>query len=119
MSTFPKLKTNSVCQYPAQRSTRFSTTVLTFLDGAEQRFRNYPAPLRSWTIDLNQLDDKEMVLLESFFLARNGQSGTFVFTDPWDQSIYPTCSFDGPDIILQYAGPQSGTLNLIVKENRV
>ena len=39
MNEFPKLKTGAVAQYPAQRTTRYSTHVMRFMDGSEQRYR--------------------------------------------------------------------------------
>ena len=41
MSEFPPLKTGAVMQYPAQKEARFSTTVVRFTDGSEQRFPQY------------------------------------------------------------------------------
>ena len=40
MSDFPKLRTGVVAQYPATRELRFSTSVTSFLDGSEQRYRD-------------------------------------------------------------------------------
>ena len=60
MNEFPQLKTGAVAQYPAQRITQFSTQVMQFLDGSEQRYREFSGPLRRWVIDLTSLDDEEM-----------------------------------------------------------
>jgi hypothetical protein len=43
-------------QYPAQRGVSCSTTALKFVDGSEQRFCNYQAPLHRWVIQLSLLD---------------------------------------------------------------
>ena len=118
MSTFPRLKTNAVQQYPARRTMEFSTSILRFLDGTEQRFREYSSPLRSWSIDLKLLDDTEMTTLESFFVAQGGQYGSFSFTDPWDQATYANCTIENPELTLRYEGPQSGSVSLVVRENR-
>lgn len=118
MSTFPRLKTNAVQQYPARRALEFSTSILRFVDGTEQRFREYPSLLRSWSIDLKLLDEAEMTKLENFFVTQGGQYGSFSFTDPWDQATYPNCTLQDPDLLLRYEGPQSGSLNLVVRENR-
>ena len=101
-----------------QRTTDFSTTILQFVGGTEQRFRNYALPLRSWKIDLRLLDDSEMKQLENFYVAQEGQFNSFPFTDPWDQTTYPSCSLELSELAMQYIGPQSGTLHLIVRENR-
>ena len=38
---FPTLKTGAVMQYPGKRILQFSTDVVRFLDGTEQRYREY------------------------------------------------------------------------------
>lgn len=44
---FPTLKTGATLQYPAQRATAFSTDVVRFVDGSEQRFRDIKRRLSS------------------------------------------------------------------------
>ena len=68
MASFPTLKTGAVAQYPADRARRFSTQVHRFLEGGEQRFPGYGAPLKRWSIQLNLLDEAELDRLEQFFL---------------------------------------------------
>jgi hypothetical protein len=118
VATFPALKTGAVAQYGSSRTRRFSTQVFRFLDGSEQRFQEYGAPLRRWTIRLSLLDEAELTELESFFEAQGGRAGTFAFPDPWDGTVYADCSFDDDQLALQYAGPARGTASVTVKENR-
>ena len=56
MSSFPTLKTGAVMQYPAIRESRRETTVLRFVDGAEQRYRDGGSAAHRWAIRLDQLD---------------------------------------------------------------
>lgn len=118
MSDFPSLRTGAVVQYPATRQIRSSTCVLRFLDGSEQRFREYGGPIRSWTIRLDLLDDREMAALESFFLSEQGQSGSFSFTDPWDGTVYPDCSLEDDSLSLKFGNLNRGSTALVIKENR-
>jgi hypothetical protein len=118
MSDFPSLRTGAVAQYPATRQIQSSTCVLRFLDGSEQRFREYGRPIRSWTVRLGLLDDEEMAALESFFLSQQGQSGSFSFTDPWDGTIYPSCSLESDLLSLEYGNLSRGRTTLVIKENR-
>jgi hypothetical protein len=74
MSVFPKLKTGVVAQYPVLREGLFSTTVIRFTDGSEQRFRNYTGVRRRWVIQLSQLDESELQELASFFVQQQGRS---------------------------------------------
>jgi len=118
VAAFPALKTGAVAQYPSERALQHSTVVHEFLDGSEQRFREFGAPLRRWLIRLEFLDEGELFRLERFFLEQGGVAGSFSFTDPWDATVYPNCSFEGDDMDLVFEGQGNGKVSLIVKENR-
>lgn len=118
MATFPALKTGAVAQYPAERVARFATVVQEFVDGSEQRFRQMGSRLRRWVIRLEQLDDAELFRLEQFFVEQRGASGSFVFTDPWDGTVYPDCSIEGDEIELTFESQGQGKTVMVVKENR-
>lgn len=115
---FPTLKTGAVAQYPAKRTLQFNTDINRFLDGTEQRFRDYPAVLHQWTIQLDLLDEEELDTLDQFFLTNQGRFGAFSFTDPWDGTIYPNCSLKGDAFAFQLRGEMRGEASLIVCENR-
>ncbi|HLK66867.1 MAG TPA: DUF2460 domain-containing protein [Bryobacteraceae bacterium] len=118
MVNFPKLKTSAVAQYPANRVLSFRNQTLRFLDGTEQRYRDSAGPLHRWEIRLNQLDEGEMSALETFFEMSEGRFGAFTFTDPWDGTVYPSCSLasDGLDLIT--SEEMNGATSLTVVENR-
>jgi hypothetical protein len=104
-------------QYPAQRGVQFSTTALNFVDGSEQRYRSYQAPLHQWVIQLSLLDQSELQDFQEFFRAMAGRAENFTFTDPWDGTSYPSCSLgsDGMNAVL--AGEWNGETLLTVLEN--
>jgi hypothetical protein len=116
--SFPTLKTGVVAQYPSDRTRQFSTTVLRFLDGREQRFRGYGAPLRKWTIRLELLDESELGVVSTFFEAQGGRAGLFSFTDPWDGAVYPNCSFGNDTLALQFGESARGKTSVTIQENR-
>src|SRR5579864_9197932 len=118
MANFPALKTGAVAQYPSDRARRFSTQVLRFLDGSEQRFAGFGAPLKRWLIRLELLDEAELATLEDFFVEQAGQAGTFSFTDPWDGTVHANCSFETGAMTASYNGPNDGVASVVVKENR-
>ena len=118
MSDFPKLKTGAILQYPAQRGIQFSTKVLRFVDGSEQRFQNHPIPLRRWLIKLDLLDQAELHSLREFFRTQNGAAGTFSFTDPWDGATYPTCSLASDEMTEELQDDMKGKTSLTVRQNR-
>ena len=91
MSDFPKLRTGVVAQYPANRELRFSTSVKSFLDGSEQRYRDLRGGRRRWVISLSQLDENELAALTGFFEQRQGRFGTFDFEDPWAGTVVSGC----------------------------
>ena len=74
MPTLPLLKTGAVMQYPAAKEASYSTGIVRFVDGGEQRYRDYKAPLLRWIIRLDLLDEAELSGLEDFFLERDGQA---------------------------------------------
>ena len=117
MSTFPALKTGAVMQYPAQRGVQYSTVVLQFLDGAEQRFRNYQAPLHQWVIQLSRLDQAELQNLQEFFRSLDGRAESFSFTDPRDGTTYSSCSLASDGMAAVLAGEWDGETSLTVSEN--
>lgn len=118
MADFPTLKTGAVAQYPAERAQQHSTNVYEFVDGSEQRFSGFAAPLRRWLIRLNQLTEAEMRTLEEFFESQVGASGSFSFTDPWDAAVYPDCSLESDVLRLDFNAINDGETSLVVRENR-
>jgi len=112
------LKTGAVMQYPAKRGVEFSTVALQFVDGSEQRFRNYQAPLHRWLIQLSLLDESEMHQLQEFFRAIVGRAENFTFTDPLDGTNYPSCSLESDSMTTVLVGEWNGQTSLTVLENR-
>lgn len=119
MRAFPKLTTSAVTQYPAEKRMVCSTRVLRFLDGSEQRFREYERPVRRWVIRLNLLESREWSELESFFLSMQGRAGTFTFTDPWDATEYADCSLEEDQIRIGLLGEERAQLSLIIREDLI
>lgn len=118
MADFPHLKTDAVMQYPATRVFSYANAVLRFLDGSGQCYRESKDALRRWQIRLDLLDEAELAALQSFFVANQGRYAGFTFTDPWDNTVYPDCSFDQDAFDLLLAGEMRARTTLIVKQNR-
>ncbi len=115
---FPTLKTGAVMQYPAKRTLQFSTDIIRFLDGTEQRFRDDPSVLHQWTIQLELLDETELAAIDQFFETNQGRFESFSFTDPWDGTVYPNCSLAKDTFAFQLSGEMRGNTTLMVCENR-
>ena len=118
MSSFPLLKTGAVMQYPARRILHYSTEVVRFLDGREQRYREFKSVIHRWVIRLDLLDEDEMYRLQDFFLTEQGRYGNFSFVDPWNGTEYPNCSLESDEADFDSLEEARGRTMLIVKENR-
>jgi len=118
MATFPTLKTGAVMQYPAKATIRYSNRLIHFVDGAEQRYRDSPAPLHEWVIRLDLLDEAEMKTFEEFFIDQEGQFASFVFVDPKDNVTYPDCSLMIDDFDFTLNGERRGKTSIVIRENR-
>jgi len=115
---FPTLKTGAVMQYPAKRTLQFATGVIRFLDGTEQRYCDSPSVLHKWTIQLDLLDEAEIAALDRFVQENQGRFGSFSFTDPWDGTVYPDCSFAADTFAFQLRGEMRAKTELTICENR-
>src|SRR5688572_2854970 len=98
MAAFPLLSTGAVAQYPSSRVVEAPVRVLRFLDGREQRFPGTRGPGRRWVVRLTCVSDSELAAIEAFFVAQQGRAGSFSFTDPWDEVLYPDCSLDEDEL---------------------
>ena len=117
MNTFPTLRTGAVLQYPSKRAIQYSTQVVRFVDGTEQRFRDYSAPIHRWIVSLSQLDETEVNTLREFFRILEGGAESFSFTDPFDGTVYPDCSLES-DMREGFAFEANVMTSFVVKENR-
>jgi len=118
MASFPLLKTNAVMQYPAAREFHFANSVLRFLDGSEQCYRESRDALRRWMVRLDLLDETELAGLQAFFVTEQGRFGSFSFTDPWDGTEYTDCSLDQDSFAFQLSGEMRASTVLVVRQNR-
>lgn len=119
MFDFPTFKTGCIIQYPTERSVHYSTGVVQFLDGSEQRFRRYQQPLKRWCVRLSQLDETEMTTLETFVDNIQKNASVFRFTDPWSGITHERCRLEQDEFLTQYEAPLNGQTNLLISEEPV
>ncbi len=117
MALFPILKTSAVAQYPAERQVRFRTHVVEFIDGTEQRFREYSAPLGRWVIRLHQLTATEYQAVLSFF-DDAGPASPFSFTDPWDGTVHTNCTIEDSELTVELRDEFNTRTQLTIREDR-
>lgn len=113
---FPLLKTEAVLQYPGRRELIFSTTVIRFVDGSEQRFRQQGTGHRRWVIKVKLLSEDELRRIRDFFLQQAGQAQDFVFQDPWDGAEYEHCVLTDDSYTAVLTGLEQGETELVIEE---
>ena len=114
MATFPTLKTGAAAQYPLDRSVRFQTQAVRFLDGSKQRYPLQGAGLRRWTVKLDLLDDRELAAVIDF-VEQQG-SGTFSFLDPVTGENVKKCILAGETFDSAVKNEMTGQASLVVQE---
>lgn len=116
MLQFPRLKTGVQAQHPLHRTFEFPVRIFTFLDGKEQRF-----PVRrgrkSWTVYLDQLDEREASEVEAFARMHFLTLEPFEFTDPVTGRNHGPCRLAGGSVEVEgTAIRRLGTTLVIVEE---
>ena len=102
MNTFPAISSAAVTQYPAVIQYSQPVQVLEFLDGSDQRYQSQPLPLRSWRINLAQLNEDEIQLIENFFMNQEGANTPFTFPDPFSGTAVNNCRFAEATLLTTY-----------------
>jgi uncharacterized protein DUF2460 len=118
MSQFPTLATGAVLQYPAEKQLRYTTGVTRFLDGSEQRFRDFSDSIKYWVVNLQLLTEQELRQVQDFFDNQQGKFGIFTFIDPWDQTTYSNCSFATDSLDADYVDESRGRYTLVIRNNK-
>src|SRR4051794_29704383 len=116
MATFPTLSSGAITQHPLIAGVSQNTSVIRFMDGADQRFLLQGRQLRRWQIKLELLNDVEMDQLEAFFGLQQGPSSPFSFNDPVTGLAVPNCRIGVSELTTVYQGLDAGTASLWVME---
>ena len=116
MTTFPTLSSGAIVQYPLVTGLTHNTSVIRFLDGADQRFLSQGKQFRSWQIKLDLLNDSEMDQLEGFFDSQQGSYSPFTFTDPISGVAVPNCRIGVSELTTVYQGVDAGSASVWVME---
>jgi hypothetical protein len=114
VSVFPPLKTGAPAQYPLERSVRFATEAIRFMDGSRQRFRLFGTGLRKWTLKLALLDEQELGAVIAF-VEQQG-SAPFAFTDPTTGAVASTCVISGQKFDATMTREIDGQTTIVIEE---
>ena len=118
MSTFPKLQTGAVLQYSSDRAVIFRTEVTWFVDGSEQRYRQFPSLAVRWVVRLDLLTDAEVQAVLDFHAAHRGRQAAFAFTDPWTGDVYPTCCFEDDGLETEAKFESQNKTQFVIRSTR-
>jgi hypothetical protein len=115
---FPTLRTGAVVQYPSSRELRFRTEVSRFVDGSEQRFRQFASGHVRWIVRLDLLTDAELQAVADFHLTHRGRAAVFSFTDPWTGTEYPTCCFESDDLEAEAVSESQNKTEFVIRSTQ-
>ena len=115
MATFPMLlKTGAIAQYPLSRVSSVATQAVQFLDGSQQTYQLSGAGLRSWSLNLDLLDETELAAIVAF--AEQIGTGTFSFTNPVTGETAAKCVLSGEQLETSLVDELSGKATLGIEE---
>lgn len=117
MDTFPRLHTGAILQYPSLKRLDYSTRVLTFLDGSEQRFRQHSVLVQFWQVKLDKLTEDEVHDVQAFVGKQLAQNTPFSFTDPWDGTEHSDCTLADDTFEFAFDLDGRGSLSLVIRNN--
>ena len=115
---FPSLRTGAVLQYPSARALSYRTEVSRFVDGSEQRYRQFASVAPRWVVRLNLLSDLEIQAVLDFHLANRGRAAVFSFTDPWSGDVYSTCCFESDDLDIEVKAESQSRTQFVIRSIR-
>ncbi len=118
MFIFPTTLLAPLFQYPTNRQSRFTTQVLAFVGGTEQRYPLANAALRRWEVQPTILKDAVMDELIAFFELVGGTARSFSFTDPWTGTFYPFCYFEADRLEHRLTGEGRNSVSFAILEGR-
>jgi hypothetical protein len=115
--SFPQLSTGAITQYPSSRTVALDAEILKFVNGSEQRWPAGGNGRRRWELKLSNVSEAELCAIEEFFVSRQGRFGRFSFTDPFDGTVYPDCSFEADSLHGQLFDEDSAQSTLVIRTN--
>jgi phage-related protein len=119
MANFPTLSSGAIAQYPLVTGSVQNTSVIRFLDGADQRFLSQGKQFRKWQLKLELLNDAEVRELEAFFDSQQGAYTSFTFTDPITGLDVPNCRIEASELTTLYKEVDAGSISVWVVETHV
>lgn len=114
MPNLPSLQSGSTVQYPFVTSLRYSTGIIRFVDGSEQRFSQTGDAQRTWTVALRDLNPSETEAVAAFVESSDNQA--FTFHDPVTGEVHSQCRLFVEPVAVEYADEQRAHLSLTIVE---
>jgi hypothetical protein len=114
MPNLPSLQSGSTVQYPFVTSLRYSTGIIRFVDGSEQRFSHTRGVHRTWTVGLRDLNPSEIEAVAAFATSSDKQA--FTFYDPVTGEVHSQCTLLAQPVTVEHADEQRAHLSLTIVE---
>ena len=115
--TFPSLSTGKVAQYPLERRLGFSSEVVEFMNAGEQVYMDRYPGRRVWALEYSGLNGRDVKALQDHFESNQGRKGVFTFTDPWNNTVFTTCSFAQDELDIAQEHEDSSRVRLLIYEH--
>ena len=98
----------------------YATQVVSARSGSEGRNQTMSQPRRKWTADLNGITRAQIALVVPFWIARQGKTRGFRWTDPFDywavnQPLAPVAGSTSIQLTMTYADPVNQTVRNITR----
>lgn len=116
MASIPSLQSGSTVQYPLTTTRTYSTKVIQFIDGTEQRFAQTSKGRTRWTVSLRDLTASEVEDWGLFAAQSTVANQEFVFQDPVTGETHTKCRLSADPISIEHLDEQRAQLSLTVIE---
>jgi len=116
MPNLPSLQTGSTVQYPFVTSLKYSTEIIRFVDGSEQRFSQSGNVHRAWNVEFRDLTPSETEAIAAFVEDSTSTNQEFAFHDPVTGEVHSHCRLAAERVPVQHAGEKRSNLWLTIKE---
>jgi hypothetical protein len=97
MSWFPQIGVGSIAQFPLRRTRRWRSVRNQMENGGRFLLPDRSAGQIDWQLSFQELTDAESDRLSDFFVAAQGQFGSFLFIDPMANLLGWSADLGQPD----------------------
>jgi hypothetical protein len=116
MADYPNLSTGKIARYPLVRTVSYRTRVLTFLNGAQQRWSVRKPLLSPLILTYTNIKRADRTTLENFFKSMKG-AFDHTFTLTLDGTAYLNCYFDQDEMVWTEQKPNRWSTTVKIRQS--